>query len=174
MGNLRHLLDTLGPQVAARWGEAMRYDLEMRTGQLFELEAAIERAGPDAWAATLATFLAGPKPRAVTPGLLAALRRRPARVVPAQELGLEWEAPPAVAPVPVDPIEQWSADEAAGSARSEARTAPVHVDPDEVVLAVEVDRTTFIATSQPAPEHTRYHDALLRLLGPCHGGRAVQ
>jgi len=58
--------------------------------------------------------------------------------------------------------------------QQDARTAPVVVDPDEVVLAAEVDRTAFIATSRPVPELTRYHEALLRLLGPCQSRPAVQ
>jgi hypothetical protein len=174
MPDLRQTLAMLAPRVTAAWGPAAAYDLEMRVVPLGQLGEVIDRIGAVALDVELASFLAGPRPKAVAIALLARLRRRPRVQVPQQEPGLEWEPPPVAAPAPADPIEAWSADEAAGSSRADARTAPIDVDPDEVVLAAEVDRTAFIATSRPVPELTRYHEALLRLLGPCQGGPAVQ
>lgn len=98
--NARDLLDELGARVAAVWGETARWDLETRTGLVPELVAARDRVGPEAWAATVATFTAGPKPRAIAQGLLALLRRQAAAVPRAREVAVTSFMPTAPAPAP--------------------------------------------------------------------------
>ncbi len=98
--NARDLLDELGAHVAAAWGEAARWDLETRTGLVPELVEAHERVGPEAWAATVATFIAGPKPRAIAQSLLALLRRQATAVPRAREVAVTSFMPTAPGPAP--------------------------------------------------------------------------
>ena len=172
MTDLRRLLDTMQPQVTKAWGPAAAYDLEMRVEPLAELAAALERVGPAVFEAELASYLAGPRPRAVAIGLLTRLRRRPAAPVPVQEPGLDWGAPiQGPAPVAEPVLERWSAEDAAAD-RLEAVTAVPIAEPVE--LPPEREVTAYIPTVRPVIELTRYHERLLRLLGPCAEPSAVQ
>jgi hypothetical protein len=171
MLDLRSTLAMLAPRVTAAWGPAAAFDLEMRVEPLAELAAAIERVGPAVFEAELASYLAGPRAKAVAIGLLIRLRRRPAAPVPIQEPGLDWGAP-IQEPLPAEPVlERWPAEDAAADRRAAAEAVPIA---EPVELAPEREVTAFIPTVRPRQELTRYHERLLALLAPCADPSAVQ
>lgn len=172
MPDLRSTLATLQPRVAKAWGPAAAYDLEMRVEPLAELAAAIERVGPAVFETELASYLAGPRAKAVAIGLLIRLRRRPTAPVPAAEPGLDWGAPIQEAPPIAEPVlEGWSAEDAAADRRASADAVPIA---EPVELAPEREVTSYIPTVRRRHELTRYHERLIALLAPCADPPAVQ
>jgi hypothetical protein len=70
MPDLRQTLAMLAPRVTAAWGPAAAYDLEMRVVPLGQLGEVIDQIGAVALDVELASFLAGPRPKAVAIALL--------------------------------------------------------------------------------------------------------